>query len=92
MGLWHRNSTRQPPHQGTKKAQKSARSILPRFASAPPCVRINSTACTPQHLLWALVEIWVRENIVTAITVDERTRHHARVALGPAMLIFASIK
>jgi quinolinate synthase len=32
---------------------------------------------TPQHLLWALGE----GNVVNRIFVDERTRHHGRVAL-----------
>jgi quinolinate synthase len=35
---------------------------------------------TPQHLLWALENL-VAGNVVNRISVDERTRHFARVAL-----------
>jgi len=35
---------------------------------------------TPQHLLWALENLG-EGNVVNCISVDERTRHHARVAL-----------
>jgi quinolinate synthase len=35
---------------------------------------------TPRHLLWALENL-AAGNIVNRISVDERTRHFARVAL-----------
>jgi quinolinate synthase len=35
---------------------------------------------TPQHLLWALDNL-AAGNIVNSISVDERTRHFARIAL-----------
>jgi quinolinate synthase len=35
---------------------------------------------TPQHLLWALDNL-AAGNIVNQISVDERTRHFARIAL-----------
>jgi quinolinate synthase len=35
---------------------------------------------TPQHLLWVLENVG-EGNVVNRISVDERTRHHARVAL-----------
>src|SRR5258706_4804325 len=44
------------------------------------CVCTTMFRITPQHLLWALENL-VEANIVNRITVDERTRHHARVAL-----------
>jgi len=53
---------------------ESSRSI-PAFALCTTMFRI-----TPQHLLWALEESW-RGQRRNCISVDERTRHHARVAL-----------
>jgi quinolinate synthase len=44
------------------------------------CVCTTMFRITPQHLLWALENLG-EGNIVNRITVDERTRHHARVAL-----------
>jgi quinolinate synthase len=35
---------------------------------------------TPQHLLWALDNL-AAGNVVNRISVDERTRHFARMAL-----------
>jgi quinolinate synthase len=35
---------------------------------------------TPQHLLWTLENLG-EGNVVNRISVDEHTRHHARVAL-----------
>jgi quinolinate synthase len=35
---------------------------------------------TPQHLLWTLENL-VAGNVVNRISVDERTRHFARLAL-----------
>ncbi|HYT20590.1 MAG TPA: quinolinate synthase NadA [Candidatus Polarisedimenticolia bacterium] len=44
------------------------------------CVCTTMFRITPQHLLWALENLGVG-NVVNRISVDERTRHHARVAL-----------
>jgi len=44
------------------------------------CVCTTMFRITPQHLLWALENLG-EGNIVNRITVDERTRHHARLAL-----------
>jgi len=44
------------------------------------CVCTTMFRITPQHLLWALENLG-EGNIVNRITVDERTRNHARVAL-----------
>ena len=44
------------------------------------CVCTTMFRITPQHLLWALDNL-VAGNIVNRISVDERTRHFARVAL-----------
>ena len=44
------------------------------------CVCTTMFRITPQHLLWALENL-SDGNIVNRISVDERTRHHARVAL-----------
>jgi len=44
------------------------------------CVCTTMFRITPQHLLWALDNL-VSGNIVNRISVDERTRHFARVAL-----------
>jgi quinolinate synthase len=44
------------------------------------CVCTTMFRITPQHLLWALENLG-EGNIVNRISVDERTRHHARVAL-----------
>jgi quinolinate synthase len=44
------------------------------------CVCTTMFRITPQHLLWALDNL-VTGNIVNRISVDERTRHFARVAL-----------
>ena len=44
------------------------------------CVCTTMFRITPQHLLWALENI-AEGNIVNRITVDERTRHFARLAL-----------
>ena len=44
------------------------------------CVCTTMFRITPQHLLWALENL-VAGNVVNRITVDERTRHFARVAL-----------
>jgi quinolinate synthase len=44
------------------------------------CVCTTMFRITPQHLLWALENI-AAGNVVNRISVDERTRHFARVAL-----------
>jgi quinolinate synthase len=44
------------------------------------CVCTTMFRITPQHLLWALENLG-EGNIVNRITVDDLTRHHARVAL-----------
>jgi quinolinate synthase len=44
------------------------------------CVCTTMFRITPQHLLWAMDNL-VAGNIVNRISVDERTRHFARVAL-----------
>jgi quinolinate synthase len=44
------------------------------------CVCTTMFRITPQHLLWALENLSAG-NIVNRISVDERTRHYARVAL-----------
>jgi len=44
------------------------------------CVCTTMFRITPQHLLWALDNLG-EGNVVNRISVDERTRHHARVAL-----------
>jgi quinolinate synthase len=44
------------------------------------CVCTTMFRITPQHLLWALENLG-DGNVVNRISVDERTRHHARVAL-----------
>jgi len=44
------------------------------------CVCTTMFRITPQHLLWALENI-AAGNIVNRISVDERTRHFARLAL-----------
>jgi quinolinate synthase len=44
------------------------------------CVCTTMFRITPQHLLWALENIAVG-NVVNRISVDERTRHFARLAL-----------
>jgi quinolinate synthase len=44
------------------------------------CVCTTMFRITPQHLIWALENLG-EGNIVNRISVDERTRHHARVAL-----------
>jgi len=44
------------------------------------CVCTTMFRITPQHLLWALENLG-EGNIVNRISVDERTRHHARLAL-----------
>src|SRR5205814_511319 len=44
------------------------------------CVCTTMFRITPQHLLWVL-EILGEGNVVNRISVDERTRHHARAAL-----------
>ena len=44
------------------------------------CVCTTMFRITPQHLLWALDNL-VAGNVVNRISVDERTRHFARVAL-----------
>jgi quinolinate synthase len=44
------------------------------------CVCTTMFRITPQHLLWALDNLAVG-NVVNRISVDERTRHYARVAL-----------
>ena len=44
------------------------------------CVCTTMFRITPQHLLWALENL-VAGNVVNRISVDDRTRHHARVAL-----------
>jgi quinolinate synthase len=53
-----------------------------RVISLDPSVCVCTTMfrITPQHLLWALENLG-EGNIVNRISVDERTRHHARVAL-----------
>ncbi|MCU1316878.1 MAG: quinolinate synthetase [Candidatus Acidoferrum typicum] len=44
------------------------------------CVCTTMFRITPQHLLWVLENLG-EGNVVNRISVDERTRHHARVAL-----------
>jgi quinolinate synthase len=44
------------------------------------CVCTTMFRITPQHLLWALDNL-AAGNIVNSISVDERTRHFARIAL-----------
>ena len=44
------------------------------------CVCTTMFRITPQHLLWALENLG-DGNVVNRISVDERTRYHARVAL-----------
>ncbi len=44
------------------------------------CVCTTMFRITPQHLLWTLENLG-EGNVVNRISVDERTRHHARVAL-----------
>jgi quinolinate synthase len=44
------------------------------------CVCTTMFRITPQHLLWALENLG-EGNVVNRISVDERTRYHARVAL-----------
>jgi quinolinate synthase len=44
------------------------------------CVCTTMFRITPQHLLWALENL-AAETVVNRISVDERTRHFARVAL-----------
>ena len=44
------------------------------------CVCTTMFRITPQHLLWALDNL-AAGNVVNRISVDERTRHYARVAL-----------
>jgi quinolinate synthase len=44
------------------------------------CVCTTMFRITPQHLLWVLENLG-EGNAVNRISVDERTRHHARVAL-----------
>jgi quinolinate synthase len=44
------------------------------------CVCTTMFRITPQHLLWALENLG-SGNIVNRISVDERTRHYARLAL-----------
>ena len=59
------------------------RELKDRFVmSLDPNVCVCSTMfrITPQHLLWALENL-VAGNVVNRITVDDRTRHWARVAL-----------
>jgi quinolinate synthase len=47
---------------------------------ASVCVCTTMFRITPQHLLWALDNLGAG-NVVNRISVDERTRHYARVAL-----------
>ncbi len=53
-----------------------------RVISLDPSVCVCTTMfrITPQHLLWALENLG-EGNVVNRISVDERTRHHARIAL-----------
>jgi len=53
-----------------------------RVISLDPSVCVCTTMfrITPQHLLWALENLG-SGNVVNQISVDERTRHYARVAL-----------
>ena len=44
------------------------------------CVCTTMFRITPQHLLWALENLG-EGNVVNRISVDEHTRHHARLAL-----------
>ncbi len=44
------------------------------------CVCTTMFRISPRHLLWALENL-VAGNVVNRITVDDRTRHYARVAL-----------
>jgi quinolinate synthase len=44
------------------------------------CVCTTMFRITPHHLLWALDNL-AAGNVVNQITVDERTRHFARIAL-----------
>ena len=54
----------------------------PRVISLDPSVCVCTTMfrITPQHLLWALENLG-EGNVVNRISVDERTRHYARLAL-----------
>jgi quinolinate synthase len=56
----------------------SDRKVLPLDPSV--CVCTTMFRITPHHLLWALENLVVG-NVVNRISVDERTRHFARVAL-----------
>jgi quinolinate synthase len=58
--------------------QMSDRKIMSLDSSV--CVCTTMFRITPQHLLWALDNL-AAGNVVNRITVDERTRHFARVAL-----------
>jgi quinolinate synthase len=53
-----------------------------RVISLDPSVCVCTTMfrITPQHLLWALENLG-SGNVVNQISVDERTRHYARIAL-----------
>jgi quinolinate synthase len=48
------------------------------------CVCTTMFRITPQHLLWALENLG-SGNVVNQISVDERTRHYARIALDRMM-------
>ena len=50
------------------------------FRSKSVCVCTTMFRITPTHLLWALENL-AAGNIVNQISVDERTRHFAKVAL-----------
>ena len=51
-----------------------------RSLDSSVCVCTTMFRITPQHLLWALENI-AAGNVVNRISVDERTRHYARLAL-----------
>jgi quinolinate synthase len=76
---------------GSKWAVGTEIHLVNRLAKEMPShtiVSLDSSVCvcttmfriTPQHLLWALDNL-AAGNVVNRISVDERTRHYARVAL-----------
>jgi len=51
------------------------------------CVCTTMFRITPQHLLWALDNL-AAGNVVNQISVDERTRHFARIALDRMLSLY----
>jgi quinolinate synthase len=60
---------------GKEMADRKVMSLDPNV-----CVCTTMFRITPQHLLWA-VENLAAGNVVNRVSVDERTRHFARVSL-----------